>query len=169
MLSRKWGNLHGYLYACDMVINMKYKQGTHPNSRNGFEKHGNRNTDKRMKTMLERHGRFIGRPKGMKQTKESIEKMRNFLNKLLFFPPDFENKLEFLQTKLAVSNVFDHNVFILFGGLTLKAIREDFWRRAVFTIHLPGLGDMRLEKLRKFLEINLHIQSPFPEEFFLDH
>jgi len=49
----------------------KYGRGLHPNSRNGFEKHGNRNPLKRKETILKRYGRFLGRPKGLKHTEET--------------------------------------------------------------------------------------------------
>jgi len=35
---------------------MKYTKGKNPNSRNGFEKHNNRNKEKRKETMLKRYG-----------------------------------------------------------------------------------------------------------------
>ena len=88
--------------------------------------------------------------------------MGDLLHKLLFFPLDFKDKLEFLQTKLAVGYVIDHTVFIFFGGLTLEALRKEFRRRAIITIHLRRLGDIGLVKNMQSLEINLHTRFPFP-------
>jgi len=55
----------------------QYSRGHSPNSRNGFNKHNNRNSKKRIETSIKRYGKVKGRPKGMKHTDEAKKLMSN--------------------------------------------------------------------------------------------